>query len=89
MKKLFINGKEIKGIGFVYDGCHKIFVVENDDLQDIYEKWGENETIYPLEEIEQKYNESCSLRFVYSWKVDDEHFVKYVSQFENANFKWK
>ena len=58
MKKLLINGKEVKGIGFVYDGCHKIFVVENDDLQDVYEKWGENETIYPLEEIEQKYNES-------------------------------
>lgn len=29
MKKLFINNIEVKGIGFVYDNCHKIYILED------------------------------------------------------------
>lgn len=89
MEKLFINGKEVKGIGFVYDGCHKIYVVEEDDIQEVYKMWGEHTCIYPLDRILEIYESSCDLRFIYSWKLEDEHFIKYVSQFENANFEWK
>ena len=25
-----VNGKEVKGIGIAYDGCHKIYIIEDE-----------------------------------------------------------
>ena len=86
MKKLFINNKEVKGIGFVYDGCHKIYILEDmNDYKKVCKVWGEGEPIYSLEDLEDCYNNSCPLRFISNWKLD----VYYVKQCEYAIFEWK
>ena len=87
MKKLFINDVEVKGIGFVYDNCHKIYILEDmNDYKNVCDMWGDKEPIYSLEDLEDCYNNSCDLRFISNWKLD----VNYVKQFEdNVIFEWK
>ena len=86
--KLFINEKEVKGDRFVWDNCHKIYIIEDDnDLVDCMERWGtlvNGTDIFDITEIERIYDNSCSLRFISNWKLD----TKYVGQFEDATFKW-
>lgn len=86
--KLFINGKEVKGNGFVWDGCHKIYIIEDDnDLRDCTEKWGtlvNGTDIFDITKIEKIYDDSCSLRFISNWKLN----TQYVRQFEDATFDW-
>lgn len=86
--KLYINGKEVKGDKFVWDNCHKIYIIEDEnDLVDCMEKWGtlvNGTDIFDITEIERIYDNSCSLRFISNWKLD----TRYVSQFEDATIKW-
>lgn len=87
--KLFINGKEVKGNRFVWDNCHKIYVIEdNNDLIDCMEKWGtlvNGTDLFDITEIERIWDNSCSLRFIENWKLN----TIYVSQFEDASFRWE
>ena len=71
---------------FVYDGCHKIYILEDmNDYKKVCDVWGEGEPIYGLEDLEDCYNNSCPLRFISNWKLD----VYYVKQCEYAIFEWK
>ncbi len=72
-----INGKTVIGDYFVWDGCHKIYVVE--DMEDVKEanEYGYTELI-DIGELEEYYNNSCPLRFINNWKLT----VSYVDQFE-------
>lgn len=87
--KLFINDIEVKGNKFVWDNCHKIYIIEDDsDLIDCMEKWGtlvNGTDIFDITEIENIYHKSCSLRFINNWKLD----IQYVRQFEGAKFEYK
>lgn len=75
-----INGIEVKGNKFAYDGCHKIYVIE--DVED--EKMAKDGyKIYPIEALEEIYRRSCSLRFIHNWKLTK----TYVAQFEEAIFE--
>ena len=90
MKKLFINGREVKGIGFVYDGCHKIYILEDmNDYSNVLDVWGDDELLYGLEELEYVYNKSCGLRFISTWKLEDKNRIVYAEQCEDAVFEWK
>lgn len=86
--KLFINEKEVKGDKFVWDNCHKIYIIEDDnDLVDCMEKWGtlvNGTDLFDITEIERIYDNSCSLRFISNWKLD----THYIRQFEDAKFDW-
>ena len=86
--KLFINKKEVKGNRFVWDNCHKIYIIEDDnDLVDCMETWGtlvNGTDVFDITEIERIYDNSCSLRFISNWKLD----TQYVRQFEDATFEW-
>ena len=50
-------------LGFVYDDCHKIYVVESKDEFDKMKSYGYCE-LKPMGEIERTFVESCPLRFI-------------------------
>lgn len=70
-----INGIEVIGDKFAYDGCHKIYILE--DTEDIKQATEIGYEILPIQKIEINYKLSCDLRFINNWKLDK----TYVSQF--------
>ncbi len=80
-----INGKEVTAEKFAFEGCHKIYVIDTPEEEAQALKYGYN--IYPIEEIREAYEGSCSLKFISSWPLDTDEFVSYVGQFEDANFE--
>lgn len=69
---------------FVYDGCHKIYIVEDqDDIKSVKEVWGNDTTFYNIDELQEIWDNSCSLRFISNWKLDKQ----YVRQFCDAEFE--
>lgn len=87
---IYVNGKEIKGDKFVYDGCHKIYIIEDyEDLVSCQELWGElvnGRDIFDIGLLEDYYNNSCPLKFISNWKLDTE----YVKQDEeNVRFEYR
>lgn len=76
-----INGKEIKAKQFAYDGCHKIYLIEDtDDLKDAKDIGYD---IYDIKLLKETYDDSCSLRFINNWKLTEQ----IVPQFETAKFE--
>ena len=76
-----INGKEIKAKQFAYDGCHKIYLIE--DTDDLKEAKDIGYDIYNIESLKETYDDSCSLRFINNWKLTEQ----IVPQFETAKFE--
>ena len=76
-----INGKEIKAKQFAYDGCHKIYLIE--DTDDLKDAKGIGYDIYDIELLKETYDDSCSLRFINNWKLTEQ----IVPQFETAKFE--
>jgi hypothetical protein len=83
--RMKINGKEVTAEKFAYEGCHKIYVIDTPEEEAQALKYGYN--IYPIKEIREAYEGSCSLKFISNWPLDDNNFVSYVAQFEKATFK--
>lgn len=83
-KIIKINGTKIKTNGyFAYDNCHKIYIIE--DNEDLKKALKIGYDIYDIKEIEEKYNNSCSLKFISNWKLDKQ----YIKQFEeNVVFEY-
>lgn len=79
---LEINGKTVLGNVFAYDGCHKIYILE--DIEDVKEAIQNEYKICLIETIEDVYNNSCSLRFIHNWKLTE----TYAKQFEEPTFNW-
>ena len=80
-----INGKEVTAKKFAFEGCHKIYVIDTPEEEAQALKYGYD--IYPIEEIREAYEGSCSLKFISNWPLDDNDFVSYVGQFEKATFE--
>lgn len=76
-----INGKQVIGESFAYDGCHKIYVIESETDKEEALSYGYD--IYPIEGIEEAYRSSCGLEFISNWGLDK----TYVEQFEEAIFE--
>ena len=67
-----INGHHVgNALGYVYDGCHKFYIVEDEtDKQEAFEMWGAS--VAPLtDDMFREFLKSCPLRFVYNWKLTD------------------
>lgn len=76
-----INNVEVVGNKFAYDGCHKIYIIE--DEQDEQKARECDYKILEISQLVKTYKYSCELRFIHNWK-----FTKtYVAQFENATFE--
>ena len=78
---LSINGRSVLGTEFAYDGCHKIYIIE--DMEDVKNATEYGYKILPISEIIETYNNSCQLRFISNWKLDKQ----YVKQGEKALFE--
>lgn len=80
------NEYEVDAELFVFDGCHKIYLVEDeDDIKSVKEMWGENEKLYKIDELPRIWNESCPLRFISNWKLTQQ----YVRQCYDAEFEFE
>ena len=69
-----INGIEVVGNEFAYDGCHKIYIIE--DENDRNQALEYDYDILPISELLATYNKSCSFRFISNWKLT----TNYVKQ---------
>ena len=76
-----INNKEVKNKLFAYDGCHKIYLLENESEIEEAKKTGYN--ILSIKKLEEAYNNSCSLKFINMW----EDCKTIIGQFEEAIFE--
>ena len=85
-----INGIEVIGDYFVWDGCHKIYILEDDeDLKDVRQKWGQlefNKDIFSIKAIFNVWVESCPLRFISNWKLTKD-YIKQEDNTKNITFK--
>ena len=75
-----INGLETTATQFAYDGCHKIYLLEN--VGDAENASATGYGILPIEDLEDVFNNSCPLRFISDWALRK----TYVAQFEDAEF---
>lgn len=79
---LEINGRTVLGNTFAYDGCHKIYILE--DIEDTKQAIKNGYKICLIETIEDVYNNSCSLKFINNWKLTE----VYAEQLKEATFNW-
>lgn len=64
---MYINGKYYNYKYFVYDGCHKIYLIHKKDFKTIKAKGYEKDDIFPIEALKDVYEYSCPLRFIGRW----------------------
>jgi len=61
-----INGWRTAALAFAYDGCHKIYLIE--DLKDVPEMLEYGYKILPIQEIKYTWEEdACPLKFISTW----------------------
>ena len=78
-----INGKKVIGKKFAFDGCHKIYIIENEkDLNEVYINGG-YEIFDNLKDLEKVYENACPLRFINNWQLT----TTYVEQGQVAIFE--
>lgn len=76
-----INNEPVKHNGtFAYDGCHKIYIIE--DTQDRADAIDLGYKIWHIDDLEDAYNTSCPLKFISNWKLT----ITYAEQGEDAIF---
>lgn len=78
-----INNQETEAKKFAYDGCHKIYLIEDEADEKTAMEY--EYKFFPIEELQKTYENSCSLRFISNWKLSKQ----YVKQFEQAVFEVK
>ena len=76
-----INGTEINAKQFAYDGCHKIYLIED---ADDYQEAKNGYDILPIAILRNKFYDSCGLQFISNWKLTKQ----YVEQFQEACFEY-
>ena len=76
-----INNKIVTAKEFAYDGCHKMYLLEN--MQDKTQARNGGYKILPIEQLPDIWEQSCELRFIRNWNLDK----VYVKQFGKAVFE--
>lgn len=76
-----INNQEITSKFFAYDGCHKIYILENEN--EINEAKEIGYSILDIKNLKDYYYPSCPLRFIDSWNFSK----RYVPQCQDAIFE--
>lgn len=64
---MYINGKYYNYKYFVYDGCHKIYLIHKKDFKSLKSCNYEKSDIYLIKDLKNVYENSCSLRFIGRW----------------------
>lgn len=61
---------------FVWDGCHKIYLLESPiDKRDALENGYTLEDFYPIKKLGTIYRKSCSLKFIRYWDIKKDPVV--------------
>ena len=62
---------------FFYDGCHKIYLIEDDDdIEDMYDNGWEDNDIYSIDELEEILLNSCPLVFIHNVKLTKDYLTQ-------------
>lgn len=62
---------------FFYDGCHKIYLIEDaDDIKEMYDAGWEDNDIYPINELENILLNSCPLVFIHNVKLTKDYLTQ-------------
>jgi len=69
-----INDTLIRSDEFAWDGCHKLYVVTDQEARDQLEGYGYD--FFPIDELKDCWDRSCGLRFI----SDASLSCDYVSQ---------
>lgn len=77
-----INNNKITAKQFAWDTCHKIYLINTKKDKKTCLEYGYE--LFPIEELEEAYANSCSLRFI---GQGDLQLPYIVNQFENAIFE--
>lgn len=77
---MIINKHKIKAKQFAWDTCHKIYLINTRKDKKTYLEYGYD--LYPINELEEAYKNSCSLRFIQNGDL-----TEIVKQFETAIFE--
>lgn len=64
---MYINGKFYRYRYFLYDGCHKIFLIHRRDFKEAFKAGYSKDDIRLVEELPDIYIKSCPLRFIARW----------------------
>ena len=76
----YINGKEITAKLFAFDGCHKIYLLDESQY-DEFKALGYR--IYVIDGLPTVWTDTCPLRFIDSGDLSE----SIVAQFEPATFE--
>lgn len=79
---LKVNGIEITQKQFAYDGCHKIYLLEDNEIADALNN---NYEIVPIKKLAEKFVGSCGLRFIDHWNLDKKGVVPQCQVVTNFN----
>lgn len=87
--KLKINGKPVAATHFVYDGCHKIYLISTpaDRENLLAHKWLESD-LRPIVELPAAWKTTCSLRFIGSGDLQTE-YVAQGDDFADVTCTWE
>lgn len=62
---------------FFYDGCHKIYFIEDaDDIEEMYDVGWEDNDIYSIDELEEILLNSCPLVFINNVKLTKQYLTQ-------------
>ncbi len=81
MAQICVNDTPLYAESFAYDGCHKIYLCESKADEAAATLSGYD--IYPIKQLEEKFQDSCCLRFINNWSLTK----RFVRQGEKATFK--
>lgn len=76
-----VSGRNVdKYTHFLFDGCHKFYLLESGTLtKNLKDSGWEQKDVYPIDVLPDMYSESCPLRFI----SEAETFKYFVPQFQN------
>lgn len=80
-----INGVEINAKNYFFDGCHKFYFIEGEKAKEHFfnNNWEESD-IFPIEQLDKDFWNSCSLRFIDSYNGDTDTFKSVIPQCEKV-----
>jgi hypothetical protein len=85
---LRINGQPIpaEGLAFVYDDCHKIYIVDNEEGRQclLEHGWSPDDFRHPSE-LPAIWDQTCPLRFIMNADLKR----SYVEQGDDATVTWE
>ena len=72
---------------FAYDGCHKIYIMEN--IEDVMLFTALGYDIYPIEKLKETWKNSCSLRFIHNGNLKKTYIPQFASYVKILGHKRK